>query len=652
MKSKLGICLVIILITAVVLIIRWYPTTPAPTVSSTAIKESAPNIATASATDDAELTAPQALPVKLEQAKKATAECWQQLNSDDESDKPSLFDNQLSAALKNALASGESYEQLLRQVPASDSVASVYIRQLNMAQRQRQLQQLGFEPTQEQLQQQRNDRFYAQLTPVEQRVMLSEELAGDRFKALRDDIVKLSSTLDTPAFAEQTSSYSLNSGDLTSLMLQDRALLPEDKLLALIEQTPTNVLNQPPLVVNVISSTPFINMADYAAFSLDVPMLQALAASGVYPTDIKGYVGPIEYALSHRFMGDDDDGKTIATLQYLVEQGYKAYTVNGDGGPQLGSAVSPVRWHFVSDEVKQYLQQANALTPSNEQPPAPTGEVAIALNQLIAKQQQRAERHNNCRVLQENEFQIEQLLSGEQIRAKINALTEQYSGEALLDALQAEDPVLVDIYLDRGVSRRPEHYLQIRDALLGDDPVNQLGELLQTTELSSDDLDVILLQLRRLPELVPYWNNRQSALPPNSLSSFVMVDGDSLNAMVEQGFDLHIVDKYNRNLYSVFFDSKPELIEQLLQAHVDPFSNDYGSDALDMALDRSYLDNELFAATAEILRASVALAGHHQRRLARIKLYRPALYQRLVALDPSLAVNDEIKPSVVLSVRK
>ncbi|MCH1923587.1 hypothetical protein L9G74_04475 [Shewanella sp. C32] len=646
MKSKLGICLVVI---AAGGICWWlYPTASSDNTSS-AVNNNARridwNVPAATMSQDVEH--PLSLPERLEQAKKASFECWQQ-EQQNLQERQSRYDNPLNHALMTALANGESYEQLLMRVPEG-RLSGYYVLQLNIAQRQLQLQQMGFEPSEQQLEQRRQEPSFDRWSLAEHITMLSEANAAKQFYELRDGLSQLTS-LDQEQFAQQASGYQLTSGDLTTLMLQDYTTFSQEQLLTLLEQTPTQVLNQKPLVINMATNVPMMNIADYAAYALNVPVLKALAERGIYPTELKGYFGPIENALNHPSWGNSDNEQMSTMLQYLVDQGYKAYTVNTEAGVQLGSPLFP---ESGSDHqaAKQFLQRANALTPSMALTGSATGAVDRALNDIAAAREKRNEHFRTCQALQMDLSQIEQLLNGRQIDMKINELAKQFSGDALLEALQTEDPALVDIYLDSRSAGRPTHQQAFRDAMLEDDPVVGLGELLQTTELTADDIDVMLLNLINFPTLVPYWNNRQTLSAPSSLSILKHLNADQMTLLIEQGFDLHITDQYQRNLYGVLFSSQPQFIEQLEQARVDPFSNDYGADALDMALDRSYLDNTLFAGTLQILQACVSLEPNHQRRLARLKLYRPQLYQQLLAMDPRVVINDGVQPNVVLSVQ-
>ncbi|WP_417761522.1 hypothetical protein [Shewanella sp.] len=583
-------------------------------------------------------------------AKVLAEQCWQALDQQQQIPDPTA--GKLFTVLIDALNNGASVQQLVLQTPSEES--GTYLRQLMFAQRFQAYNELGYanEITEVDESDAQLSEYFKSLPEKERLMAQMEQVADKKFQQVVQRIEPLLS-LDTQQFDEQLADVQLSSGDFVSMML--RGSVPPDKLAVLLDRIPAEQLAAQPLVTNFMSTTPFFNIADYAAYTLDVPLLALLAQHGVVPTQIDGLVGPIERALSHRRWGENDADNTLAAVQYLVENGYKIASTTDETGEKMGSRVFDIAWVALDERVKNYLLSQHATMPALAEPATMSDEViSDIIAERSALRQQYADNFAHCRSLDADLLSAELLWSPEQTNEQIKRLKEQYQGEALLDALQNREPQSVSIFRESFAHTplKPSHYRELRQAMLQQDSVTALAELLQNTSLDAADTSIMLMQLPHNPELIPYWNSRVEPVAPSSIRAIDGVSATLLRDMIEQGFDLHQTDENNVNLYSVFFESAPELVELLLQARVDPFSNRYGPDALDYALDKSYIDGQLFPGTAEILRACVSLEPNHQRRFARLKQFRPDIYQQLLAIDPALQVSDEIKPNNLLSVRR
>ncbi|QSX32230.1 hypothetical protein JYB87_10600 [Shewanella avicenniae] len=576
----------------------------------------------------------------IDEKRELVRQCW-----DDTMPQSSDYaDDDLSDALFNALANGTPYELLMQQAPTDNT--SNYQMQLMRAWRYQQLLAQGY--TDDESGHSSSDNEYLNsLSEQQRKIMVVEEKASQDFYTLTEQVKPLLN-LNDAAFAEQTSDLTLSSGQFVGFMLQ--GLAPE-KLALLLDRVAPQELTAQPLVINFTSSIPFLNIADYAAYALDVPLLQKLAERGVYPSQVDGVIGPIDRALLHRRMGQDDDQNVLAAVQYLVENGYKVAVSSAEDKEYLGSSLLNMQWVTVADEVKNYLMSHQATVPGVSTPPVTNPEIKAAISKKTLQIANVSEQRQRCTELAEQQLDAEGLMPFTQINELMGQLAEKYQGEALLDALQAEDPVLAALYEDHNTTRaRGAHEQQLREALLSQDPVVALTELLQTTPLDSVDTSIVLMQLVRSPELLEAWNSRLQPVAPESLSALSYTRSDNLQYLVEQGFDLTVQDAHGDNLYSVFFNNAPDSVQWLLAEHIDPFSNRYGPDGLDYALDKSYIDNQLFAGTAQILQACLSLEPSHLRRMARLKQYRPEVYQALLALDPTIKLSDDIKPNVMLSI--
>ena len=122
-----------------------------------------------------------------------------------------------------------------------------------------------------------------------------------------------------------------------------------------------------------------------------------------------------------------------------------------------------------------------------------------------------------------------------------------------------------------------------------------------------------------------------------------------LKALLDAGYDLSLQDLYGRNLYMWAFRASPEAVLLMLQHGVSPFAQQLGPDALDLALEASYLQRELHPALPQILAQLTDPEPSHLARLQRLALYRPDLYQAILKIKPDLQIPPGTKPNELLS---
>ena len=87
----------------------------------------------------------------------------------------------------------------------------------------------------------------------------------------------------------------------------------------------------------------------------------------------------------------------------------------------------------------------------------------------------------------------------------------------------------------------------------------------------------------------------------------------------------------------------------LINAKVPLQQNPLGPDALDLALDASYLQQKLHPALFYILQETERLRPSHLSRLKRLQQYRPALFQQVQA-QFSLPDLTAVTPNPMLSL--
>ena len=130
----------------------------------------------------------------------------------------------------------------------------------------------------------------------------------------------------------------------------------------------------------------------------------------------------------------------------------------------------------------------------------------------------------------------------------------------------------------------------------------ELMAFLQKTELDSGTTAWLLMEVMTKPALVSAFEQRFAPKAPAYLSPGYGFNPErDLKALQEAGFDLGVKDLYGRNLFNWAFKVSPETVQFLISQGLSPFAQELGSDALDLALEDSYLQDQLHPALPLIL---------------------------------------------------
>ena len=226
-----------------------------------------------------------------------------------------------------------------------------------------------------------------------------------------------------------------------------------------------------------------------------------------------------------------------------------------------------------------------------------------------------------------------------------------FVAEIALAPLHQQDPAWVAWHWRRGGAREGDANQRLRDQL---EPLIQqpaeLAAFLQTTELDSNTTAWLLANLINKPDLVAAFNQRFAPKAPSFLYPlFQRLNQGELKALAEAGYDFALQDSYGRNLYMWAFYSSPEAVIFMLEQGVSPFAQTIGPDALDMALEASYLERKLHPALPKILAQLTDAEPSHLSRLKRLALYRPELYQAILTIKPDLKLPADTQPNTLLS---
>jgi hypothetical protein len=413
--------------------------------------------------------------------------------------------------------------------------------------------------------------------------------------------------------------------------------------------------------------TPAWNLADVAAMHWQPAMLKALKQQGVVPSSMEGVVTGLDFALftepatlpEARNTADMQSRLKQAqrdTIAYLLEEGYWAHGYQMENG----------NWYFGNNfintsrfEDADILALLSAAGPAKvfrrvelQPQPVPPG---TALADWVAQQKQAKALEKQAR--QQCLAGKQQLISDEALLSR-NAIQEQIfawrdgkpPAELALAPLHQRDPAWVAWHWQMGGARQLDADPALRDQLtdLLQDPA-ELMALLQKTELDSGTTAWLLMEVMTKPDLVPAFEQRFAPKAPSYLyPGYGFKPEQDLKALMEAGFDLSIQDLYGRNLFSWAFQTSPETVVLLLNEGLSPFVQPLGPDALDLALEDSYLQGQLHPALPLILQQLTDPEPSHLARLKRLALYRPELYQAVLQLKPDLQLPADTKPNELL----
>jgi hypothetical protein len=443
--------------------------------------------------------------------------------------------------------------------------------------------------------------------------------------------------------------------------------LPTEYLLQLVAQG--RDLDQFPAGYhNYQSRTPAWNLADIAAMHWQPAVLQALKQQGVVPSNIEGVVTGLDFALFSEPARQLESDKNTElqrrlkqaqreTVAYLLAEGYWAHGYQMDND----------KWYFGNNflntnrfENAEILALLPAGAPEHvfrraELTPQPVPAGTALANWLTSQQQAKAQAQQarqQCLSGKQQLISTEALLSREAIEEQIFAWRDgKPAAELALAPLHQRDPAWLAWHWQMGGAPQQDADARLRDQLtdLLHDPV-ELMAFLQKTELDSGTTAWLLMEVMTKPELVPAFEQRFAPKAPAYLyPGYGFKPEQDLKVLLEAGFDLGIEDLYGRNFFHWAFQTSPETVLLLLNEGLSAFAQAMGPDALDLALEHSYLQRYLHPALPLILSQLTDPEPSHLARLKRLQLYRPDLYQSVLKLKPDLQLPPETMPNELLS---
>ncbi|WP_157836362.1 hypothetical protein [Rheinheimera texasensis] len=382
-----------------------------------------------------------------------------------------------------------------------------------------------------------------------------------------------------------------------------------------------------------------MNLADFAVLFLRADLLPVLEEFQLRPSLQPGLYSALDLAFTApewpaKTIGQKALGDRRKTIEYLQRKGYPLHGqqgVDAEGRPFL---IIDSIWNFAGGEngplyQPLLLELAAAQQLEKVQPMQPNAELQQMLQPLEDKARVYKQTNENCARQNQLKLQSEGLWSEAKIRQEVSRV-EQISGElsAAATILHQRDPGLVTRLWPKGFSiELPEFKAEDQ------------AEIVRQIQINVDPFraTIALGRLQQQPALAVYWQPK-AVLHLN----FLQKQNDTATLWRElskHGFSLHLQDIYGRNLYPQAFAAGPDAVALLLEENVAVDQPAVGPDALDLALDQSYLDKKLHPAVVNMMQKMGKPEASHLSRLRRLQQYQPAVFtalQQALAKEPLL----------------
>lgn len=424
--------------------------------------------------------------------------------------------------------------------------------------------------------------------------------------------------------------------------------IPNEYIIALLQQVP--VLDAMPLYEK---NTVLYNLADIAVSKFNLPLVKALQAKGITPTNEPGLFTGLDVAIinlpkSGNLTLAPLDTKHTQLLDYLKKRGYKAHS--GNANEDLNSKGV----FFVNDFIYQqgaYINKQDNpaqyayFSPIEEISNAELPKVTTADNSDIAtflidieQQKNELQTHsNNCNDLHKELGTAEQLVDIRQAYNQVWNANEEH-GDQSAAVLHAIDPVLVNYWF---ASQNNQHSngrsRSTFSEFLSEEQYQKAYEYSLSTVLTQAETDKLFsLLLLKPDDLITLWQSRVEPKPPSDLLRLSSLPLSQWQKLKQAGFDFSITDVYGRDVYLQAMFASNDIVQFLIDNKIPTDAKKLGIDILDLALEQSYNQGKLSKTVPLALKLVKEFEPNHLARVARLKMFYPEVYQQLIQQNTAL----------------
>ena len=460
------------------------------------------------------------------------------------------------------------------------------------------------------------------------------------------------SSLNIEEFKQAVSLRNFNVNDVAVAVMND---LPYEYLDLLIEQT-ISIEDMPIIVQGSYDS--YANLADLAASTHNVKVLQLLETYGVHPTNELGIITGLDIAIMN--LPDKVDAyvnaesfpdKYLETINYLIEKGYKAHGSHYQmDNETIISFNAPNRRHFQSSkalipDLKKALHQIELVDNSyslNQVLPDDSL-VSKAIESMELRKVALNDKSKSCESIRKELLAEEGFLDHRETYDLIKRISQDDVNTA--ERLHDIDPTLVNLWreTESNHSVSQENHSDFI-SMLQEHKFQEALDYSSSTPLTKVETDTLLLSLLRNTEsIIPIWNARVVPIPPSGLLAFKHLPYEKWESLKSERFDFSVKDRFGNDLFTPAALNSPETVQLLLDFGVTPETNKLGLDVLDLLLEDSYENGRLNRSLSLIVSEVEVIEPSHYSRVARIKAYFPEEYKKLVQLSSKFMVENEIE---------
>jgi hypothetical protein len=458
------------------------------------------------------------------------------------------------------------------------------------------------------------------------------------------------SSLNLEEFKLAVSLRNFNVNDVAVAVIND---LPYEYLELLIEQT-RSIEDMPIIAQGRYDS--YANLADLAASSHNLKLLQLLETYGVHPTNELGIITGLDIAIMN--LPDEVDAnaqsfsdKYLDTIKYLIEKGYKAHGSHYQMDKEtIISFKAPNRRNFQSSKaltpaLKKALHQIELVDSSyNLNQALPDNSlVSKAIESMALRKAALNDKSKSCESIREELLAEEGFLGLRETYDLIKLISQDDGNTA--ERLHDIDPVLVNLW--RGTESNHSVSQEKHSdfiTMLQEQKLQDALDYSSSTPLTKVETDTLLLSLLQNTEsIIPIWNARGVSTPPSGLLAFKHLPLEKWESLNNERFDFSIKDSFGNDLFVPAALNSPEAVQLLLDFGLTPEMNEFGLDVLDLLLEDSYENGRLNRSLSLIVSEVEMIEPSHQSRVARIKKYFPEEYKKLVHLSNKFMVESEME---------
>lgn len=424
--------------------------------------------------------------------------------------------------------------------------------------------------------------------------------------------------------------------------------IPNQYIIALLQQVP--VLDAMPLYEK---NTVLYNLADIAVSKFNLPLVKALQAKGITPTNEPGLFTGLDVAIvnlpkSGNLTLAPLDTKHTQLLDYLKKRGYKAHSGNANDdlnskgvffvndfiyqqGAYINKQDNPAQYAYFSPIGKI---NNNALPQITE---PDNSDVALFLVDLKQQKAQLNNKRQNCELLQQQLKDTEQLHTVMQAYDEVQQVKNKH-GSNFVRVLHNIDPVLVNYWWSRLSNQLSYDRSQSTfSELLSEDQYQKAYEYSLSTVLTQAETNTLFSLLLLKPnDLITIWQSRVEPKPPSDLARLNRFPLGQWQKLKQAGFDFSITDVYGRDVYLQAMFASHDIVQFLIDNKIPTDAKKLGVDILDLALEQSYNQGKLSKTVPLALRLVKEFEPNHLARVARLKMFYPEVYQQIIQLNPAL----------------